>query len=1065
MKMIKRLSAITAAMLLLLILLPLLILPALAADEVELPEGYVVPEDYYYRNTKNEPDPYMETSVKDADGYYVGLEYIHSESLRGDNYEHIMYYPHDMYGTESHPKNEELGSESVVYNTIQNMEWKRNTDNGSFTLSGTTAVTNFTYSFSLTFSNIRFGILVDEDGKAMDFNAAQVYADIKGTETTSSKFFTRNREIDEKDVTNSLVVQKDCTTYLDFFVKGTDTETTNQSGGLTIRFRVYGIKFKEDSKYFSITQKAAGDSGETSTAIPAVAGGILFGSSVAAAAALSSSKSKKKAKNSNYQMLVSKDFGDSIRKGANPVAVRARMAEITADGILQYRPDLNVNITVAGRRIAVHSVRLVGGFVEALVSVPPEYDGDEATVSFIYRTNNGSFQNNIVFKIVGDPFINFVDENTDGSLKPQGNRALISAILGDGFEYSSVFLLRDATDEPVRFKIDCESRDFSARVVPTDRRFMYRAYCKNLSAAPDRNEIFTKIRKTNIYVTTVFKDGSEATCTISTSLFPEGLSVRAEHVDNEGIPVKCYDLDKWNHERFAGEKFWLTLAVKNPKGAEIFHLPDSKVKLTFAKNLEGDTRLKDPVSDKIAGKYGFKIEPEGRGEFRFIPQDWLFQPKKDTVYGAVLAAVCSYQGTRYERNIPLRLIGQLDDPMGGWQKEYDGLKKRIEKFSLPEEKDKWLARYEQCSVNPPCSVEELRLVSKEILYRYMDYWEKQNEKDKAYALKMDRMLSVAEWTKFVGDCAFSYLVKLYAGPLADAVITPCKDIFLYSVGEYLASCGRGESFDVRNLEIYKSLNTAGDLVSSIWMAQGVKSNLTDFKKIFYYIAGYFVLAIFRNYFKIMGEQNKSDWWGAITAAFRDLTISTFRIAAGELFRKWIEKSQLFKKMFGEKTAELITKELKGQIKTNVDFNSKGVTFSENISPETAVALAVERFLVRLVGKGAAAVYDKLAPKFANSSFGLNEQNQPVYCFPFYESDSGITVYIEINLTQIITCMASGPFAFGVLLFQTFFNRLIGWNEPVTIQSDPPVERDRKREQRTQAELKANYDKMFNNPSS
>ena len=347
----------------------------------------------------------------------------------------------------------------------------------------------------------------------------------------------------------------------------------------------------------------------------------------------------------------------------------------------------------------------------------------------------------------------------------------------------------------------------------------------------------------------------------------------------------------------------------------------------------------------------------------------------------------------------------------------------------------------------------------------MDYWEKQNEKDKAYALKMDRMLSAAEWTKFVGDCAFSYLVKLYAGPLADAVITPCKDIFLYSVGEYLASCGRGESFDVRNLEIYKSLNTAGDLVSSIWMAQGVKSNLTDFKKIFYYIAGYFVLAIFRNYFKIMGEQNKSDWWGAITAAFRDLTISTFRIAAGELFRKWIEKSQLFKKMFGEKTAELITKELKGQIKTNVDFNSKGVTFSENISPETAVALAVERCLVRLVGKGAAAVYDKLAPKFANSSFGLNEQNQPVYCFPFYESDSGITVYIEINLTQILTCMASGPFAFGVLLFQTFFNRLIGWNEPVTFQSDPPVERDRKREQRTQAELKANYDKMFNNPSS
>ena len=812
------------------------------------------------------------------------------------------------------------------------------------------------------------------------------------------------------------------------------------------------------------------DTGGTDVArtVSAAAGGAAV--AVGAGAAVSKGKKKnnkkEKKKRVDYKMYVYKDFGDSIRKGAQPVRVCARIARIE-DGREFDDPQLTAAIIPSTRRLNLDSYGMYGRYMAANVSVGSEISGDSGTVTFTLRTAGGTFTRNIIFRLSGEPYIHFVEKNSDESLTPRGNRESFEAILGDGFEYTKLFMLREAAEEPVRFDTESEKSSFEIRVEKTERQYLYRAVFKNRTASPDRNEIFSKIRKEVQYITAKFKDGSSAGCYAVASLFPEGLSVRAEKIENERIPIKCYGMenDKNTSDRFAGEKFCLTLAVKTDKGAELFHLPDSKVKLTFAKNLEGDTRLKDPVSDKIAGKYGFKIEPEGRGEFRFIPQDWLFQPKKDTVYGAVLTAVCSYQGTRYERNIPLRLIGQLDDPMGGWQKEYDGLKKRIEKFSLPEEKDKWIARFEQCSTNPPCSVEELRLVSKEILFRYMDYWEKQNEKDKAYALKMDRMLSAAEWTKFVGDCAFSYLVKLYAGPLADAVITPCKDIFLYSVGEYLASCGRGESFDVRNLEIYKSLNTAGDLVSSIWMAQGVKSNLTDFKKIFYYIAGYFVLAIFRNYFKIMGEQNKSDWWGAITAAFRDLTISTFRIAAGELFRKWIEKSQLFKKMFGEKTAELITKELKGQIKTNVDFNSKGVTFSENISPETAVALAVERCLVRLVGKGAAAVYDKLAPKFANSSFGLNEQNQPVYCFPFYESDSGITVYIEINLTQILTCMASGPFAFGVLLFQTFFNRLIGWNEPVTFQSDPPVERDRKREQRTQAELKANYDKMFNNPSS
>jgi hypothetical protein len=812
------------------------------------------------------------------------------------------------------------------------------------------------------------------------------------------------------------------------------------------------------------------DTGGTDVArtVSAAAGGAAVAVGVGAAVSKGKKKNNKKEKKKrvDYKMYVFKDFGDSIRKGAQPVRVCARIARIE-DGREFDDPQLTAAIIPSTRRLNLDSYGMYGRYMAANVSVGSEISGDSGTVTFTLRTAAGTFTRNIIFRLLGEPYIHFVEKNSDESLTPLGNRESFEAILGDGFEYTKLFMLREAAEEPDRFDTESEKSSFEIRVEKTNRQYLYRAVFKNRTASPDRNEVFSKIRKEVQYITAKFKDGSSAGCYAVASLFPEGLSVRAEKIENERIPIKCYGMenDKNTSDRFAGEKFCLTLAVKTDKGAELFHLPDSKVKLTFAKNLEGDTRQKDPVSDKIAGKYGFKIEPEGRGEFRFIPQDWLFQPKKDTVYGAVLTAACNYQGTRYERNIPLRLIGQLDDPMGGWQKEYDGLKKRIEKFSLPEEKDKWIARFEQCSTNPPCSVEELRLVSKEILFRYMDYWEKQNEKDKAYALKMDRMLSAAEWTKFVGDCAFSYLVKLYAGPLADAVITPCKDIFLYSVGEYLASCGRGESFDVRNLEIYKSLNTAGDLVSSIWMAQGVKSNLTDFKKIFYYIAGYFVLAIFRNYFKIMGEQNKSDWWGAITAAFRDLTISTFRIAAGELFRKWIEKSQLFKKMFGEKTAELITKELKGQIKTNVDFNSKGVTFSENISPETAVALAVERFLVRLVGKGAAAVYDKLAPKFANSSFGLNEQNQPVYCFPFYESDSGITVYIEINLTQIVTCMASGPFAFGVLLFQTFFNRLIGWNEPVTFQSDPPVERDRKREQRTQAELKANYDKMFNNPSS
>ena len=62
------------------------------AESVTLPDGYIEPINYYTRNNKKVGGTLgLETSVKDAGGYYVGLEYVRSTSLGTDNYEHLMH--------------------------------------------------------------------------------------------------------------------------------------------------------------------------------------------------------------------------------------------------------------------------------------------------------------------------------------------------------------------------------------------------------------------------------------------------------------------------------------------------------------------------------------------------------------------------------------------------------------------------------------------------------------------------------------------------------------------------------------------------------------------------------------------------------------------------------------------------------------------------------------------------------------------------------------------------------------------------------------------------------------
>ena len=232
----------------------------------------------------------------------------------------------------------------------------------------------------------------------------------------------------------------------------------------------------------------------------------------------------------------------------------------------------------------------------------------------------------------------------------------------------------------------------------------------------------------------------------------------------------------------------------------------------------------------LAEKYEYK---EAWGEwndkfvYEFEPNANLAEPEDGTFFMVILPASAEYDGKTYRAEIPLRLRGKDPDPMGDWEKEYKELERRIEKFSLPENKDMWLEKMKECATDPRVSVEELRLVSKWILREYMAYWTTQQSRDRAEATMYNVIVNVLEWTKFAGDCAFSFLITAYAGPVADALLSPVKDFATSAIGEVIAAVNNGESLDMSIMERFefsKNLAAAGDnLVSNA-------IDLTNWKK-------------------------------------------------------------------------------------------------------------------------------------------------------------------------------------------------------------------------------------------
>jgi hypothetical protein len=415
----------------------------------------------------------------------------------------------------------------------------------------------------------------------------------------------------------------------------------------------------------------------------------------------------------------------------------------------------------------------------------------------------------------------------------------------------------------------------------------------------------------------------------------------------------------------------------------------------------------------------------------------------------LLPAHCEYKGEKYEAEIPLRLSGKPFDPLEGWDEEYKKLRERIEKYSIPEDKDQWLQKLEEISEDPRPSTAQLRLTSKYIIRQYMRYWTIEGIKYRNDAELYDVIINQLEWVKFVGDCAFSFLVNAYAGPVAEALISPAKDYIAESLGELIACWNHGTAVNPENFGVAKSLESMADNL----MSNNIK--FTDWKKAAATLSAYFVYSSLKNYLATWREKGQSDVWGSLCKGFSDMTAQGLKAAAGACFEKWIQKNKTAQKWISENITKHLNKyagrgrtfNLKDQKIKNVQYELNDSLKLEGKLRELAgfqgeskkVAITkvdiAGKYLTELVGKYAGEVKEVVdKTSYRGSEFSIGEHGHIIFNLLLTEEDGPDYEY-PIDLTAMFLYGACPLFD---LLYEELFSGIPCAAAVLEVPKDPPL---------------------------
>jgi hypothetical protein len=599
----------------------------------------------------------------------------------------------------------------------------------------------------------------------------------------------------------------------------------------------------------TVKTEASKTAGETEMTVPAaiVLGVAAAAAGVAGAGAGASGgegRNEEEEEASTYKMYIHKEFGDAIRYDKPAVFVYARMAEINARGMETERPDLTSRITIFSENShmrvgpATAAGRYMGATVEA-ESVKGGQSPEQGIVSFRFTGTGGSFQNNVTFRLVGDPNIDFAEDYGE----------LVNLLEGDNGLYEIVFSLKDFMEEAKVMVKAPDGLPFDAEPELLEGR-RYSLRIRNRSGKPEKPKA---TRDVYTFELAAENEKEYARSMVTVSLYPEGLSVRGVKFDKAGnAQIGAYaDPDKDEEDaEVTATRLIVELAVGRVDGKGISHV--ELVDVSKAPPAFGDLKGTEIRTENLVKAFRYEIIDAGRGAYQFQPKMQI--PEMGAPYYLRLPVESDFEGVHYSLDLPVRLLGEPFNEMREKQEELRLLLKRARKYMPPED---WagLVRFFKERFDS-MSAREIRLMDRSLITITQEKLTREGKELREFANTLDWVIGTLEWVKWIGDQAFSYLMAAYTGPVGEALIVPAKEIAVGFIAEYASEiwlCNASlQSQDQMTRGIRSNVSA---MMENALMSQ-VDTKKLDMKKLGMILASFAMLKLISHYFNDVGPDGK-----------------------------------------------------------------------------------------------------------------------------------------------------------------------------------------------------------------
>ncbi|MBQ3841324.1 MAG: hypothetical protein II820_01390 [Ruminiclostridium sp.] len=578
-----------------------------------------------------------------------------------------------------------------------------------------------------------------------------------------------------------------------------------------------------------------GEDGGTSV-VPAIVIGVsTVGAAVGAGAAASSASKNKKNNEENkdertYKMYIRKDFGDTIQKGAPPVRVYARIESSGGGSVIRETMlSSHIEIFTETQGVSVAVIGVVGDAKCAEITIPDKKtEITECIIVFRYRGKGGVFTEKVRFKVGATAVIEFVCPREDGTYKvmAETNRTF-RALLGPKEPLGLYIRLKDFAEDAESIDPVCPSgSSLSVKVVRT-APFIYRL---DISNSTPMKRFGTFPAEHRIDITAKTAKGQTAGAVLTMQYYPYGVYADTSKLDQSMvkenyIEIQTCEFTDDTMTAFRPTLFQMYFADWGEEDDHEAVVTDiSQVKLH-------DCKIVSAVQehDKLISMYKYELTALFRPPYgiRFTPIHGLLQPDPKTEYICNLKVAHEHRYDDkvpdFEGSIPVRLLGKpKNDAALMRTEEISEIQRLVAYFKLQDEEDvkQLLSNID----NIPTDV-----LHKQRLWIYdlgTELQQKEFESEQAWARAYDIGIKVAATVRWVDDLAFSAAVKyiFYAkgmnGEMADAIISPLKDLLFDSFGEATAKYFWGEwrsGFSYKKLIMDKLETTVNNM---LWTEAG-----------------------------------------------------------------------------------------------------------------------------------------------------------------------------------------------------------------------------------------------------